>query len=347
LYRVRAERRTLPPRLPFASPAIPVGIDVLNSSLRIDIRNNHMEEREVVIIGGGPAGLTAAIYGKRAGLDLVVLEKGSFGGQIIITNEVENWPGTQHTTGNDLAKSFHDHAEHLGCEFRKATVREIIPGNDRHVVATNVGDIAAKSVIIATGATFRRLGCTGETEFTGAGVSYCAVCDGAFFTDQDVAVIGGGNTAVEEACYLTRFASKVYIVHRRDEFRADRLVCERAACSEKIVPVWNSVAESINGTDMVESLTVKNVETGELRDIPLAGVFVFVGTVPTVSFLNGLLERAEGGWIKTDARMQTSVPGIFAAGDVRDTPLRQVVTAAGDGAHAAMAAHHWITAGTC
>lgn len=306
-----------------------------------------MEERELVIIGGGPAGLTAAIYGKRAGLDLVVLEKGSYGGQIIITNEVENWPGEKHITGTDLAKSFHDHAEHLGCEFRKAVVKEIVPGSGRHVVVTSEGDIAAKSIIIATGATFRRLGCRGEAELTGAGVSYCAVCDGAFFTGEEVAVIGGGNTAVEEACYLTRFASKVYIVHRRDEFRADRLVCERAFCNEKVVPVWDSVAESVNGTDLVESLTVKNVKTGELSDLPVAGVFVFVGTVPTVSFLNDLLERTEGGWIKTNQRMHTSIPGIFAAGDVRDTPLRQVVTAAGDGAHAAMAAYHWITTGTC
>lgn len=301
-----------------------------------------MEERELVIIGGGPAGLTAAIYGKRAGLDLVVLEKGSYGGQIIITNEVENWPGTLHTTGTDLAQSFHDHAAHLGCEFRRAVVKRIVPDNGRHVVVTSEGDISAKSVIIATGATFRRLGCPGEADLTGAGVSYCAVCDGAFFTGEEVAVIGGGNTAVEEACYLTRFASKVYIVHRRNEFRADRMVCEQAACNSKVVPVWDSVPESINGKDMVESLTIKNVKTGELSELPVTGVFVFVGTVPTVSFLDNLLERAEGGWIKTDARMRTSIPGIFAAGDVRDTALRQVVTAAGDGAHAAMAAYHWI-----
>ena len=306
-----------------------------------------MEQRELVIIGGGPGGLTAAIYGKRAGLDLLVLEKGSYGGQILITNDVENWPGQQRITGGDLAKSFYDHAEHLGCEFRKAVVQEIIPGAGGHTVRTNQGDILAKAIIIATGATFRRLGCKGEAELTGAGVSYCAVCDGAFFQDEEVAVIGGGNTAVEEACYLTRFASKVYIVHRRDEFRADRMVCERAACNDKVVPVWDSVVESINGTELVEGITVKNVKTGALSDIPVAGVFVFVGTVPTTGFLGDLLERTDGGWIKTDERMHTSVPGIFAVGDVRNTPLRQVVTAAGDGAHAAMAAYHWITTGTC
>lgn len=305
-----------------------------------------MEQRELVIIGGGPAGLTAAIYGKRAGLDLVVLEKGAYGGQILVTNEVENWPGQQRITGGDLAESFHAHAEHLGCDFKKAVVQEIIPGTGGHTVRTNQGEIQAKAIIIATGAVFRRLGCKGETELTGLGVSYCAVCDGAFFQDEEVAVIGGGNTAVEEACYLTRFASKVYIVHRRDEFRADRMVCERAACNPKVVPVWDSVAESINGAEMVEGITVRNVKTGEMTDLPVAGVFVFVGTVPTAGFLGDLLDRAEGGWIATDARMRTSVPGIFAAGDVRDTPLRQVVTAAGDGAQAAMAAYHWITAGT-
>ena len=304
-----------------------------------------MERRELVIIGGGPAGMTAAVYARRAGLDVVLLEKGAYGGQILITSDVENWPGQLKTTGPDLAESFRAHAAHLGCELRKAVVQSITLGNDSHVVNTNGGDIVAQALIIASGATFRRMGCKGEAEFTNAGVSYCAVCDGAFYQDEMVAVLGGGNTAVEEACYLTRFASKVYIIHRRDQFRADRLVCERAARNEKIVPVWNSVAESINGSEVVESITVKNVKTGELTEISVAGVFVFVGTLPTTGFLGDLLERTEGGWIKTDERMQTSVPGIFAAGDVRDTPLRQVVTAAGDGAQAAMAAYHWITAG--
>ena len=178
--------------------------------------------------------MTAAVYAKRAGLDVVLLEKGSYGEQILITSDVENWPGQQKTTGPALAESFRAHAEHLGCEFRKAVVQGITPGNGSHVVKTVKGDIAAQSVIVASGATFRRMGCKGEAEFTNAGVSYCAVCDGAFYQDEVVAVLGGGNTAVEEACYLTRFASKVYIVHRRDEFRVDRLVCERAACNEKV-----------------------------------------------------------------------------------------------------------------
>lgn len=302
-----------------------------------------MEQRELVIIGGGPAGLTAAIYGARAGVDLVLLEKGQHGGQILITNDVENWPGTIRTTGADLSKSFYDHAESLGVEFKKAVVSGIEPGDDYHIVKTNNGDIAAKAVIIATGAEFRRLGCKGEADLIGGGVSFCAVCDAPFFVDEEVAVVGGGNTAVEEACYLTRFAKKVYIIHRRDEFRADRLVGERALKNEKIVPVWDSVVESINGDDLVEGITVKNVKTGDLKDISVAGVFMFVGTVPMLGFLGDHLERIEGGWIKTDACMRTSVPGIYAVGDCRDTALRQVVTAAGDGAHAAMDAYHYIT----
>ena len=304
-----------------------------------------MEERELVIIGGGPAGMAAALYGRRAGLDVLVLEKGNCGGQILITSEIENYLGFKHISGPDIANAFRDHAEHFGAEIRRTVVKEVVSQDGKHTVVTRDGDIRAKAVIVATGAAFRRLGAPGEKEFTGAGVSYCAVCDGAFYQDEVVAVIGGGNTAVEEACYLTQFASKVYVVHRRDEFRADRLVCDRAACNAKIVPVWDSVLESVNGSDLVEGITIKNVKTGELSDLEVAGVFVFVGTLPITECLGDMCERMDGGWIKTDERMATSVPGIFAAGDVRNTPLRQVLTAASDGAIAAMSAYHWITAG--
>ncbi|QJT07558.1 thioredoxin-disulfide reductase [Oceanidesulfovibrio marinus] len=306
-----------------------------------------MEERELVIIGGGPAGMAAAVYGKRAGLDLVVLEKGICGGQILITSEIENYIGQKHISGPELAKSFREHAEYFNAEFRKSTVKAIVPRDGAFTVVSSEGEIAAKAVIVATGAAFRRLGVKGEKEFTGAGVSYCAVCDGAFYQDSVIAVIGGGNTAVEEACYLTQFASKVYIVHRRDEFRADKMACERAACNDKVEPVWNSVLESINGSELVESITVKNVKSGELKDIEVEGVFVFVGVLPITKCLGELCEREEGGWVKTDAKMQTSIPGLFAAGDVRVTPLRQVITAVSDGAIAAMSAYHWITAGQC
>nr|WP_273702299.1 thioredoxin-disulfide reductase [Acetomicrobium sp.] len=297
----------------------------------------------MVIVGGGPAGLTAAIYGRRAGLDVLVLEKGMAGGQITITAEIENWPGIPMISGEELARAFREHAEKFSPEFREAEVKKVSMEAGKKVVATDKGDIEAEAVIIATGASFRKLGCPGEAEFTGRGVSYCAVCDGAFFEDQVIAVVGGGNTAVEEADYLTRFASKVYIIHRRDSFRADRAVVEKAMANPKIEPVWNSVVERIKGTDMVEGIVLKNVKTGETSELPVAGVFVFVGMNPNCDFVKGLVETKDGGWIVTNEMLETSVEGIFAAGDVRDKFLRQVVTAAGDGATAAMAAYSYIS----
>lgn len=302
-----------------------------------------MEKRELVIIGAGPAGLTAAIYGKRSGLDVLVLEKSAPGGQINVTDEIENWTGTIHTSGPELAESFRKHAEHFRAEFRESVVEGIELGDGKKIVKTDSGEIEAEAVIVATGASFRKAGVKGEEEFTGRGVSYCAVCDGAFFEDETVAVIGGGNTAVEEAVYLTRFASKVYIIHRRDSFRADRTATERALTNEKIEVIWNSVLEEIAGDEMVEKILLQNVKTGEKSELPVAGVFVFVGMEPNTGFMKDLVETARGGWIKTNDRMETSVEGVFAAGDVRDKFLRQVVTAAGDGATAAMAAYGYIS----
>lgn len=303
-----------------------------------------MEKRELVIIGAGPAGLTAAIYGRRAGLDVLVLEKRAPGGQINITDEIENWPGVQHATGAELGNMFKAHADKFEPEFRDAEVKELkLDGTDK-IIITDKGEIAAEAIIVATGASFRKLGCPGEAEFTGMGVSYCAVCDGAFFEDAEVAVIGGGNTAIEEAGYLTQFASKVYVVHRRDSWRADKLPIEKALANEKIVPVWNSVVESINGDEMVESLTLKNTKTGEISELPVEGCFVFVGTVPNLDFLReGQIAQTRGNWIDADREMRTSVEGVFAAGDVIDKPLRQVVTAASDGAVAAMSAYEYIS----
>lgn len=302
-----------------------------------------MEKRELVIIGAGPAGLTAAVYGKRAGLDTLVIEKGKAGGQILITSEIENWPGTVTESGAGLAEKFRYHAEHFKAEFRTATVMRLEPMDSGHTkVVTDEGEIEAEAVVIATGAYFRKHGCPGEAEFTGKGVSYCAVCDASFFEDLEVAVIGGGNTAVEEACYLTQFASKVYVVHRRDQFRADSLVVERALKNPKIVPVLDSVLEAIEGDGLVEHIVVKNVKSGELKEIQVNGVFIFIGTLPNASFVGDAVKTTEAGWIITDMDMKTSTPGIFAAGDVRDTHLRQVVTAAGDGARAAMSAYAWI-----
>lgn len=305
-----------------------------------------MEKRELVIIGAGPAGLSAAVYGRRAGLDTLILEKATPGGQINITDEVENWPGTIHTSGKELGETFRKHAEHFKTEFRDCTVKSIDLRNGSKIVVTDKGEIEAEAIIIATGASFRKLGCPGEAEFTGAGVSYCAVCDAAFFEGETIAVVGGGNVAVEEAGYLTRFADKVYLIHRRDEWRADRLACEQALANPKLVPIWNSVVEEIQGEGVVENLKLKNVKTGEISDLQVAGCFVFVGTEPNVSYLqpeNSIVKQTRGGWVDTNEKMETSVEGIYAAGDVRDKFLRQVVTAAGDGAVAAMAAYAYIT----
>lgn len=301
-----------------------------------------MEKRELVIIGAGPAGLTSAIYGRRAGLDVLLIEKGVPGGQINITAEIENWPGVAHASGQELGDMFRVHAEKFNTEFRDADVKKIELRDGSKVVVTDKGEIEAEAIILATGAYFRELGCEGEVEHIGGGVSYCAVCDGAFFEDQVIAVVGGGNTAVEEACYLTNFASKVYIIHRRDAFRADRAATERTLSNPKIEPIWNSVVEKIEGDGMVENLVLKNVKTGEVSDLPVAGVFVFVGQAPHDECIRGLVEAKKGGWIVTNDDMETSVEGVFAAGDVRDKNLRQVVTAASDGAIAAMAASAYI-----
>jgi thioredoxin reductase (NADPH) len=301
-----------------------------------------MKKRELVILGAGPAGLTAAIYARRADLDALVIEKGLPGGQIRITAEIENWPGLISSTGVGLADSLRRHAEHFKTDFLTAEIKSLRLDGARKIVSTTAGEVEAEAVIVATGASFRRLGCPGEDKFIGCGVSFCAVCDAEFFVDETVAVVGGGNTAVEEAMYLTRFAEKVYIIHRRNEFRAAPLVRRRAAKNEKLVPVLDSVVEAIEGGDLVERVLVRNVKSGTVTPLEVAGVFMFVGTRPQVEFLDNLLERREGGWLVTDQRLVTSEPGIFAAGDVRDTPLRQVVTAAADGALAAMSAYHYL-----
>ena len=301
-----------------------------------------MEKRELVIIGAGPAGMTAAIYGRRSGLDVLLLEKGATGGQINITDEIENWPGVQHATGPELGNMFREHALKFNTEIRIADVKKVELRDGKKIVVTDKGDIEAEAIVVATGAHFRRLGCEGEAEHIGQGVSFCAVCDGAFYEGEEVAVVGGGNTAVEEGVYLTKFASKVYIIHRRDEFRADRAAIEHAMSNPKIVPVWNSVVEKIEGDGVVENLVLKNVKTGELSDLKVAGVFMFVGQTPDDDCVRGLVKAEKGGWILVNEHMETSVEGIFAAGDVCSKHLRQVLTAASDGAIAAMAASAYI-----
>lgn len=304
-----------------------------------------MEKRELVIMGAGPAGLTAAVYGKRAGLDTLLIERGLPGGQVAATAEVENWPGIVKISGMDLAQSFHDHAVHLQTEFRTAELLGLEVKGETKIIHTDKGDIEAKAVIIAVGARHKLLGCPGEAEFTGKGVSYCAVCDAAFFRNEEIAVVGGGNTAVEESEYLTRFASKVYLIHRRSELRADRILVDRVLANPKIIPVWDSVVERIEGSSGVERVVVKNIKTGALSELAVTGVFIFVGTVPNSGFLNSVVAMTPDGWILADCEtMATSVPGIFAAGDVRAADLRQAVTSAADGARAAIAAYRYLTA---
>ena len=306
-----------------------------------------MEHRQLVIIGAGPAGLSSAIYARRAGVDTLILESGLVGGMINSTAEIENYPGSRRVGGMELAAALRSHAEAFAPEFRECRVVSL--GIDEaardKVVVTDKGSISATAVIIATGTSFAKVGCKGEERFTGHGVSYCAVCDGPFHEGAGVAVVGGGNAAVEEAEFLTKFASKVYIIHRRDEFRADRSVIGRALDNPKIEPLLNCVVDEIAGEDMVERVSVRNVKTGETRDIPVEGVFIFVGMKPEIGFLGGgnSIKRADGGWIVTDDKMETSSEGVFAAGDVRLKFLRQAVTAASDGAVAAMAAYEYIT----
>ena len=300
------------------------------------------ETRELVIIGAGPAGLSAALYAKRAGLDTLVLERGTTGGQVNNTNEIENYPGILHCGGAELGDLMRDHALKFGAEIRRVDSAKVEIRDGQKVIVTPSGEIGAKAVIVATGSHFRRLGCEGEAEHIGQGVSFCAVCDGMFFKDFEIAVVGGGNTAVEEADYLTNFASKVYIIHRRNEFRAVQAVVDRALANPKIVPVYDSVVEKIDGIGMVENITIRNVKTGATSELPVAGVFMFVGQDPENECVKGLVGTDKNGFIITDEKMKTSVDGIFAAGDVRSKFLRQVITAASDGAVAAMAASEYI-----
>jgi len=299
--------------------------------------------KDLLIIGAGPAGLTAAIYGVRAGLDLAVVEKFSPGGQVINTYEVENYPGfPDPVSGWELMSKMEEQAKRLGVGILSAEVASIEKTGDVFSVAladSNV--IEAKAVIIASGASFKNLNVPGEKEFTGRGVSYCATCDGAFYRDRVTAVVGGGDTALEEALFLTGFSSKVYLIHRRDAFRGTKILQDRVLANGKIEPVYDTVVESINGSMKVEDLTLKNRKTGAESRLPVDGVFIFIGYDPNSSFVPEEILN-ENREIVVNGRMRTVIDGLFAAGDLRSGSIRQIVTACADGATAAMEAYHFI-----
>ena len=301
---------------------------------------------DLVIIGGGPAGLTASIYAARARLNILILEKSAPGGQILVTDWLENYPGfPEGLSGADLVTKMTDQAKRFGVEIETNQVLSMDVAEPVKKLVLDDRTVTCQAVIIATGASPRKLGVAGEEEFYGKGISTCATCDAPFFRNSVVAAIGGGDTAVQESIFLTRFASKVYLIHRRDQLRATRILQERALENDKIEVVWDSVLSSVNGSDAgVESITVKNVKTGEETDLAVEGCFVWVGITPNTSFISDAIQVDKGGFIVVNAKMETSVPGVYAAGDVRNTPLRQVATAVGDSAIAAFEAANYIEA---
>ncbi len=300
--------------------------------------------RDVIIVGGGPAGLTAGIYTSRARLSSLLIERGLIGGQIANAEWVENFPGfPEGISGIDLGQRLHDQATRFGLETIFAEVTGLELQDDRRVVKTTEGDFIARAVILAGGSSRQKLGIPGEEEFTGKGVSYCATCDAAFFQDQSVAVVGGGNAAITEALHLAKGSSKVTVVHRRDQLRATKILQEKAFAEPKIEFAWDSVAERIEGKDFVQGLRLRNVKTGQTSDLEVAGVFVSIGFRPDTDYLKGLLPLDEIGQIITNEKMETEVAGVFAAGDIRRNSGRQAITAAGDGATAAIYADKYLT----
>ena len=301
-------------------------------------------EYDVIIVGGGPAGLTAGIYTARARLRTLLVEKGVIGGQIANAELVENFPGfPDGMSGFELGQLMEKQASKHGLETLVAGVFGIELDRHDKVVRTTEGVFQARALIIAGGSEHRKLGVPGEEEFLGKGVSYCATCDGAFFSDQAVAMVGGGDAAITEALFLTRFASKVTVIHRRDQLRAGALLRERAAANPKLDFLWNSVVEAIIGDSEVNALQLRNVKTGVRSTLDVSGIFVSIGQHPNTDYLRGLLSLDENGQVITNDRMETQIPGIFAAGDIRHNSARQAITAAGDGATAAISAERYLS----
>ncbi|MBU5267218.1 thioredoxin-disulfide reductase [Virgibacillus proomii] len=298
---------------------------------------------DVIIAGAGPAGMTAAVYASRANLETLMIERGIPGGQMANTEDVENYPGYEHILGPELSNKMFEHAKKFGAEYAYGDIKEVIDHGDYKTIIAGDKEYNTRSVIITTGAQYKKLGIPGEEELGGRGVSYCAVCDGAFFKGKNLIVVGGGDSAVEEGLYLTRFANKVTIVHRRDELRAQRILQDRAFDNEKIEFIWDTVVEKINEHDgKVGSVTLKNKKTGNVYDHNIDGVFVYIGMVPLSEPFKSLGITNEDGYIPTNENMETTIPGIFAAGDIREKTLRQIVTATGDGSIAAESAIKYV-----
>ncbi|MDU4890917.1 MAG: thioredoxin-disulfide reductase [Clostridium sp.] len=298
---------------------------------------------DTIIIGGGPAGLSAGLYASRSRMKTLIIERAKYGGQATTTDELENYPGSiENCTGTTLSQRMRQQAEEFGTEFVKDEVLDVELEGEVKVIKCRKGTYEAKTIIIATGATPRLGGFDNELELRGKGISYCATCDADFFTDLDIAVVGGGDSAITEAIYLAKFGESVTVIHRRDALRAAKSLQEKAFANPKIKFIWDSVVESANGDEILESLTIKNVKTGESSELEVNGCFVFVGYLPISELFKGKVNMNSRGDIITDEEMRTNIPGVFAAGDVREKLLRQVITAAADGAIAATCAEHYI-----
>jgi len=301
-----------------------------------------MSSHDIIIVGGGPAGLTAGLYASRGGLKSLLVERGAFGGQMVNARAVENYPGFPNgIPGIELEALMQEQASKHGLQTLFAEVTQLVPGPS-HRIVTAEGSLEARVLVIAAGAQYRRLNVPGETHFTGRGVSYCAACDGFFFRDQDVAVVGGGDTAVSDALELSHHASKVYLIHRRDQLRAGQVLVQRAAAEPKVEFIWNSVVEEVDGNEVVNALKVRNVKTDKVHTLKVAGVFVAVGVVPNSQPFADVLKTDHAGSIIVDQELATSVPGIYAAGDIRQNSPRQIASAVGDGVAAAMSALRYL-----
>lgn len=301
------------------------------------------KQADVVVIGAGPGGLTAALYASRSNLSVIILDRGIYGGQMNNTAEVENYPGFKSILGPDLAQNMYDGATQFGAEYVYGNVTNVEDQGEYKLIHTDDGDYQAKAVVIATGADHRKLGVPGEQEYSGRGVSYCAVCDGAFFKNREVAVIGGGDSAVEEGLYLAQLASKVTIIHRRDQLRAQKIIQQRAFDNDKIEFVWNANTEEVLGDEQkVTGVRYTDKVTGEEHVLPASGAFIYVGIDALTDGFQNLNILDEKGWVVTDEHMRTAVPGIFAIGDVRQKDLRQITTAVGDGGVAGQQAFNYI-----